>query len=524
MTRLQVTPITGRVETATWSDACVLPLTTGQELVCSYSLTGISAAAEGRKVFNQLQAARYYTPEQFFTYLTALQETLQTDTFSCAVVVVAEKKYICATYNASVSVHRGKQWKSILKTEAQWNMVIGAVQDSDVLLLATVAAAPYLQSQLQSFGEFSVALSATRLAPSIQAAEHSGTSALCYVEHIQNKRFESKKILQLTSKITALWPQLLQARWKRLSMIGIVGICVVAALWFSWKWFFAQSPTVTVTPVQTEAAQKSEESIVPNLQPLPVFYDLRLAVPDFVATAAIGTETYTLAIDGQKKTAVLLENETKKVVTATAELFGSVKAVSLLEDKGFVLLADGVWFIPFTATDLKPQLLKDSGESNKAATLIGTFGSYIYVFNPVKRALYRYAKQPSGYSDPISWLQTPLGVSYTSITALSIDGDVWLSTAEGGLKKGTSGTLETFPLTGVEPPVASAVFVSTTEQASSLAVLEPAAKRVLIFSKSGGFIRQITSPSLAAAQSIFMNEAGTQVFVLNGSLIYTISL
>jgi hypothetical protein len=52
------------------------------------------------------------------------------------------------------------------------------------------------------------------------------------------------------------------------------------------------------------------------------------------------------------------------------------------------------------------------------------FNTYLYVFNPQERNIYRYLQNAEGLSDPIGWLTDKQGLEFDTITSMAIDGDV----------------------------------------------------------------------------------------------------
>ncbi len=255
---------------------------------------------------------------------------------------------------------------------------------------------------------------------------------------------------------------------------------------------------------------------------LPIFYDLRLASSDFVTNLATVQGEKSIFIDSQKKQMIVLDLPTKQVFTKDLTALEPVVSISPQEEN-VAVVATGVFAIPLTA-DGAPTPIKEVGDSNRAAKFVNSFGSYVYIFNPEKRNIYRYSKSEGSFSDPIGWLQDPLGVPFESVTSFMIDGDVWISTQLGEIKKFTSGRAVAFEITGLQEAFETPVFLFTQEGAANLYVLEPEKKRVAIISKDGQFIREVRSDSLASATTFFVNEQLGRVFAISGSIVYEVGL
>ena len=272
-----------------------------------------------------------------------------------------------------------------------------------------------------------------------------------------------------------------------------------------------------VRTVQQEISGKDQFS------ELPIFYDLRLASSDFVTSLATRQGGKAVFIDSQKKQLIVLDLASKQINSVAIESIDSVTAVSPLTEEAIALLANGVYSVALTA-DAQPATVKEVGDSNRAATLINTFGTYVYVFNPEKRNIYRYSEVDGKYSEPIGWLQAPLGVPFETVKSLMIDGDVWMSTSAGEILKFAAGKPTNFSITGMEEPFSSTVFLFTQEDTTNLYALEPEKKRVVIISKTGQFIREVRSDSLTSATNFFVSEQAGKAFAVSGSIVYEVAL
>jgi hypothetical protein len=256
---------------------------------------------------------------------------------------------------------------------------------------------------------------------------------------------------------------------------------------------------------------------------LPIFYDLRLALPDFVTSLVTLQANKAVFLDGQKKQLVVLDLAAKNVFVKNLDQLQNMRSISALAENDVALLSDGVQSLPLTEDGAVVEV-KEVGDSNKDATFVNSFGTYIYVLNPEKRNIYRYAKGSDEYSDPIGWLQDPLGVQFSSVTSVSVDGDLWITTTDGEVKKFTAGKEAKFTIVGLQEVFSTPIWLYTRENVANLYVLEPGKRRLVILNKNGEFIREVKSNSLASATGIFISDELKKAFVVSGSIIYEISL
>jgi len=255
---------------------------------------------------------------------------------------------------------------------------------------------------------------------------------------------------------------------------------------------------------------------------LPVFYDLRLAQSDFIASESHISDDRGVFVDTEKKQAIVLNLETKQVIQFSAASLLDIRSTTVFGNN-LLFLAGGLHELALSSgaesVELKPE-----GDSSRDGTFLASFGSYAYILNPVKRNFYRYLITESAVSDPVGWLVDPLDVSYDSITSVAIDGDVWFTTNSGELKKYSSGSKAAFEVKGLLVPFSTPIYVFTSESLDKLFILEPAKNRVVLLDKTGVFVKEITSSSIATVTSMFVDSEGKTAYLSSGSLVYQIDL
>ena len=260
-----------------------------------------------------------------------------------------------------------------------------------------------------------------------------------------------------------------------------------------------------------------------EVKDLPIFYDLRLVSSDFVASqmARIGDVIYFL--DPEQKTLVQLTTSNKKVAKYELPVTAVVGLVDF-EDT-ILLLGEGISSLVFEDNGIAVVQEIPEGDSNRAATLFASYETYVYVVNPEKRNIYRYAQNNDGFSEPIGWVQeVARGLDFKDIASVAIDGDVWLGTKAGQLFKFTRGIVQDFTINGMQTAFESSLLVHTTLDSERLYVLEAQKNRLVILNKNGDFVREITSPSLGSVTDIVVDEAQGKVFAASGSVVFEVVL
>lgn len=261
-----------------------------------------------------------------------------------------------------------------------------------------------------------------------------------------------------------------------------------------------------------------------ELRDLDIFYDLRLAKSDFISSGIDISGKNLVIFDSEMKQVLLLEHDSKRVLAVDLSNREILRHAVINNSEVFTLV-DGVYKFEVDF-DSEPELeeVKVLGDSNRNATLLDAYDRYVYVVNPEKRNIYRYAESEDGYSDPVGWMRSATGIQYEQLRSISVDGNVWLTTSDGQIKKFANGAEESFALRGLELAFEQDLYVYTNENLENLYVLDPANNRVVLLSKTGDFIREYKSVSLGAASNLAVSEELGKIFVTSGSIIYQINL
>jgi len=290
-----------------------------------------------------------------------------------------------------------------------------------------------------------------------------------------------------------------------------------------------QSPVALnlISQTQSQADELYQEiSGYEQVSALNQFYDLRLASVDFVTSRAAGNDLEAVFLDAQKQQLLVLSLSTKSIDKYDLIELDPAREVALVE-KQVVLLANGVLGLTKadSSNDASWQTLVPSGDSNQAGILLGSFGPNIYIFNPEKRNIFRYIQDKDGnYSAPVGWLISPLSVGFDDVTSMAVDGDIWLTTKDGQIKRFTSGKAQEFTPTGLTQPFVGPLTIVTNQDLQALYVLEPANNRLVVLTKDGQFLKEIQSSSLGTATTIFASREIQKILAVSGSIIYEIDI
>jgi hypothetical protein len=261
-----------------------------------------------------------------------------------------------------------------------------------------------------------------------------------------------------------------------------------------------------------------------ELQELTIFYDFSLVESNFVATRADSDQKQAVFVDTSKRQLIWLDLTSKQVKKLPA-LSKDVLTDITLGDTNVLVLGKGIDKTSLTAETPQFEAVKEEGDSNREATLIGYFSQYVYAFNPARRNIFRYAPEADGkVSDPVGWVKPGKALPYDQVNSWSIDGDIWLGTKDGKVIKFASGEPVEFAPQGLPEPFASSLILFTRENIEHLYVLEPDLQRLVILRKTGEFVRQVKSPSLASATTLIVSEELKKALAISGSIVFEVPL
>ncbi len=112
----------------------------------------------------------------------------------------------------------------------------------------------------------------------------------------------------------------------------------------------------------------------------------------------------------------------------------------------------------------------------------------------------------------------------TNVVSFAVDGSIWILDKDGGLEKYYSGDYQENLNIKVFPELTKPSKISTSPDFPYLYILEPEKNRILIFTKSGEIIKQFQSDKFDNLKDFSISEDGNTVWLLNGLIIYKISL
>ena len=261
-----------------------------------------------------------------------------------------------------------------------------------------------------------------------------------------------------------------------------------------------------------------------NLGKLSPFYDFRLVASDFSASnlAYDFSGKLLVFLDANRKRILSLSVENKQAnVLSLPEELAEVRDITVTNRKALVLANNGIVEISLPLDVL--------GKLTKAANvwqepkLARSFGESLYVFDPKVRELLKFENNDVSAS-PSGWLRNKRGLDFEKVTSLSIDGEVWLGTADGQVLRFRQGEPVTFDMNSLVSPPTGSVVIYADPNTENIYLLSPRDAKIFIFDRNGTHLRTLMSSELQAVTGLVVDESRKQLFILSGSLVFEIAL
>ncbi len=257
---------------------------------------------------------------------------------------------------------------------------------------------------------------------------------------------------------------------------------------------------------------------------LEIFFDINQISPNFLTSLASLNQDELYLFDRGQNILLSFNINSKQTNSLNLDEEQTVQDIIASEDKIYIL-NQGLLEINLPLNpDNPPTQLKEEGDSDREAIMIEFFEGYLYVFNPEQRNIYRYVVREDDLSEPIGWLTNKQGLDFATVTSFAVDGQIWLADKDGTIWKYEKGEPLSFEVSGLEKPLGESIQLYTNQNTEYLYVLEPSLERLLVLSKEGELIKQISSPTLASTTNFVIDEQTQRAFMISGSIIYTINL
>lgn len=233
-----------------------------------------------------------------------------------------------------------------------------------------------------------------------------------------------------------------------------------------------------------------------------------------------------------KDTAYVVDNESKQILKVTLStkntkqiplpsgIGSAVVAGSVGKDSILFATAGGQLYALNKSTDLVKQLKWGGTSSTQDITL---YASKLYSIDATQGKIFRANNSGSDFGTGASYVKAG-NSSLNDAVALAIDANVYVLKSTGQLVQYFQGAEAGFGLSQIDPPARSGSGLWTDIDVPTIAITDPADKRVLLYNKSGQLQAQLTSPQFLAPKDVSGDYNNKRLIVLDGNRLLLVPM
>ncbi len=203
----------------------------------------------------------------------------------------------------------------------------------------------------------------------------------------------------------------------------------------------------------------------------------------------------------------------------------AVKFINILNENSLLLYHEKMKLTKFDLTKNKLLPLRFSfKELGKSPKDMAFYHRWLYFFDLERNQIFKYTETENGFGQEQIWLKK-FKTDISNTISMAIDGAIWLLQSQGPkwVIKLYRGAEKDFNLENPFPPLEKPTKIYTNPNLTSLYILDPPSKRIVVFSKNGQLQKQYFSEKFDALSDFVINKAGRKIYLLNGMKVFEIS-
>lgn len=217
------------------------------------------------------------------------------------------------------------------------------------------------------------------------------------------------------------------------------------------------------------------------------------------------------------------QNPSVQLVNQSSVDVGHLKQLEPWDKDNLIGYDDNYSLVEFNTIDQKLSPLKL--ERDHEQTIINDlliYGRRLYLLESSQSQIYKYTKTLDGFGKEEKWIQDSIDLS--NGLSLTIDGNAYIY-QNGKILKFYKGQQKEFELDQIQPELShEQVKIFTDDDRSYLYLLDKPTKRLIIFSKKGKLIKQITSPLFDGIVGMVISRREDLAWILTNNKVFEIEL
>lgn len=241
--------------------------------------------------------------------------------------------------------------------------------------------------------------------------------------------------------------------------------------------------------------------------------------------SSIGFEGTTMGIvDESTKTVYSLDVTSKNAqVLGGGQNYTGLSSVAIHGTNVYVLTNSGINAVSLTDKQTTVNVVRKDLQWGSVGSLV-SFGGNLYLLDTQKSRIWKYVATDTGFSELREYLNPDTLPDLSRANSMSIDGSVWIGTADGNIMKFTQGKVDTFVPQGVDPAFGQNLTVYTSDTATNLYVLDGQNKRVVVLAKDGTYLSQYVWQDALIPTQLVVSEDQKKIYLLASGQLYAIDL
>lgn len=287
--------------------------------------------------------------------------------------------------------------------------------------------------------------------------------------------------------------------------------------------------------IKTQLDEVSKTKHIDNLRPLTDFASLASQIDTQNAAQvklslnsilAIGSDIYAFDTEYNK---IFKYNDSRReagIVNSLVSKENKIKLGTIVDSNNLVFYASPASVYSLNLTENKLQgVALDGGNWNNADGII-SYTDKLYFLDSVNNQIWKYKKLTEGYTKIAPYFEDNSAINLKGVSKFAIDGSVYVLN-NGVVSKYEGGAPLDFSFKNV-PEYSGAlgiikdIFANATT--SGLYVLDSEKSRVVLFDKTGNYMKQYIFSGISNPTSMFVDESAGYIWILAGTQVFQLPL
>ncbi len=150
------------------------------------------------------------------------------------------------------------------------------------------------------------------------------------------------------------------------------------------------------------------------------------------------------------------------------------------------------------------------------------YNSRIYILDSENDQIYKHNQGDESFGKGEAWIKDSSEIN--TGTSITIDGNIYVATNTGEIKKFYTGNLEKFEVEKIDPEVKNINEIFTDTTINEIYLMDSNSKRIIVINKDGALINQFYLPTLSTMNNFIIDGAAQKVYIQSDNKIISLNL